>query len=82
MATPNPTTSLIQLEERWSSEDEMEYRRLQFEGARQTGNENLWEFEYRLAYLQERAKVEGDARFVETYRRGVSDDKLKEKLML
>ena len=35
-----------------------------------------------LVYLQKRAKVEGDARFVETYRKGVSDDKLKETLML
>ena len=60
----------------------MEYRRLHFEGVKQTGNENVWESEYRLAYLKKRAKVKGDAWFVETYEKGVSDDKLKETLML
>ena len=32
MVTPNPITPPIQLEERLSAEDEMEYRGLQFEG--------------------------------------------------
>ena len=82
MATPDPATLLTQIEERWSTKDEMEYRRLQFGGAKQMENENLWEFEYRLAFLQKRAKVDGDARFVETYKRGVLDDKLRETLML
>ena len=60
----------------------MEYRRLHFEEAKQAGNENAWESEYRLAYLKKLAKVEGDARFVEAYKKGVSDGKLKETLML
>ena len=82
MATLEPATLLTQTEARWTTKDGMEYRRLQFEGAKQMDNENLWEFDHRLAFLQKRAKVDSDTRFMETYKRGVFDDKLRETLML
>ena len=60
----------------------MEYKRLLFEVAKQKENENLWEFENRLHFLQKQAKINDDARFVETYKKGVFNNKLRETLML
>ena len=72
LAALDPTTLLTQIEARLITEDQLEYKRLQFEVAKQKEHENLWEFENRLHFLQKQAKIDNDARFVETYKKGCS----------
>ena len=78
----DPETLLTQLEARLITEDQMEYKRLMFEVAKQKESENLWEFENRLHFLQKQAKITDEARFVDTYKKGVFNNKLREMLML
>ena len=62
--------------------DQLEYKRLEFEIAKQKENESLWEFENHLLYLQKQAKITDNGRFEETYRKGILNNKLREKLMV
>ena len=62
--------------------DQLEYKRLQFEVAKQRESKSLWEFKNRLHYLQKQAKITEDARFVKTYKKGILNNKLREKLMV
>ena len=78
----DPTELLDQIEARLITSDQLEYKRLQFKIAKQKENESLWEFENRLHYLQKQAKITKDARFVETYKKGILNNKLREKLMV
>ena len=50
--------------------DQLEYKRLQFEVAKQKESEDLWQFENRLHYLQKQAKIKEDLRFIEIYKKG------------
>ena len=78
----DPTTLLTQIEARLITSDQLEYKRIQFELAKQKESKSLWQFENRLYYLQKEAKIDDDARFVETYKKGVFNNKLRETLML
>ena len=78
----NPDDLLDQIEERLITADQLEYKRLQFEVAKQKESEDLWQFENRLHYLQKQAKIKEDSRFVETYKKGIINNKLREKLMI
>ena len=62
--------------------DQLEYKRLQFEVAKQKESKDLWQFENRLHYLQKQVKIKEDLRFVETYKKGIINNKLREKLMI
>ena len=78
----DPTKLLDQIEARLITSDQLKYKRLQFEIAKQKENESLWEFKNRLHYLQKQAKITDDGRFVETYKKGILNNKLREKLMV
>ena len=78
----NPTDLLDQIEARLITSDKLEYKRIQFEIAKQKEGESLWEFENRLHYLQKQAKTTEDARFVDTYKKGILNNKLRERLMV
>ena len=78
MARLDPEVLLTQLEGRLITEDQMEYKRLMFEVAKQKESENLWEFENRLHFLQKQAKITDETCFVETYKKGVFNNKLRE----
>ena len=78
----DPNELLDQIEARLITSDQLEYKRLQFEIAKQKESESLWEFKNRLHYLQKQAKITEDARFVETYKKGILNNKLREKLMV
>ena len=52
LAGLDPTILLDQIEARLITSDQLEFKRIQFEIAKQKENENLWEFENRLHYLQ------------------------------
>ena len=56
----DPNKLLDQIEARLITSDQLEYKRLQFEIAKQKENESLWEFENRLHYLQKQAKITDD----------------------
>ena len=73
---------LDQIKTRLITSDQLKYKRLQFEVAKQEPNESLWEFENCLHYLQKQAKITEDARFVETYKKGILNNKLRERLMV
>ena len=78
----NPDDLLDQIEERLITADQLKYKRLQFEVAKQKESEDLWQFENRLHYLQKQAKIKEDARFIETYKKGILNNKLRERLMI
>ena len=78
----NPTTLLNQIEARLITSDQLEFKRIQFEIAKQKESENLWEFENRLHYLQKQAKIDDETQFVETYKKGIFNNKLRERLMI
>ena len=78
----NPDDLLDQIEERLITADQLEYKRLQFEVAKQKESEDLWQFENRLHYLQKQAKITEDTRFVKTYKKGILNNKLRERLMV
>ena len=82
LAGLNPATLLNQIEARLITTDQLEYKRIQFKIAKQKESENLWEFENRLHYLQRQARINDEERFVETYKKGVFNNKLRETLML
>ena len=78
----DPTKLLDQIEARLITSNQLKYKRLQFEIAKQKESESLWEFENRLYYLQKQAKITKDGQFVETYKKGILNNKLREKLMV
>ena len=78
----NPDNLLDRIEERLITADQLEYKRLQFEVAKQKESKDLWQFENRLHYLQKQAKIKEDSRFVKTYKKGIINNKLREKLMI
>ena len=78
----DPNELLDQIEARLITSDQLELKRIQFEVAKQKEGESLWEFENRLLGLQKRAKITKDARFVETYKKGLLNNKLRENLMV
>ena len=51
MANLDPEILLVQIKTRLITEDQMEYKRLLFEVAKQKETKNLWEFENRLHFL-------------------------------
>ena len=74
----NPDDLLDRIEERLITADQLQYKRLQFEVAKQKESEDLWQFENRLHYLQKQAKIKEDAWFVETYKKGILNNKLRD----
>ena len=78
----DPNDLLDQIEARLITHDQLEYKRLEFEVAKQEEDESLWQFENHLLYLQKQAKITDDGRFVETYKKGILNNKLRETLMV
>ena len=71
-----------QIKKRLITSNQLKYKRLQFEVAKQEPNESLWEFENCLHYLQKQANITDNERFVETYKKGILNNKLREHLMV
>ena len=61
----DPNKLLDQIEARLITHDQLEYKRLEFEVAKQKEDESLWHFENHLPYLQKQAKITDDGWFVE-----------------
>ena len=78
----NADDLLDQIKEMFITVNQLKYKRLQFEVAKQKESKDLWQFENRLHYLQKQAKIKEDLRFVETYKKGIINNKLREKLMI
>ena len=78
----DPNNLLDKIEAILITHDQLEYKRLEFEVAKQEEDESLWQFENRLLYLQKQAKITDDGRFVETYKKGILNNKLRETLMV
>ena len=78
----DPKELLDQIETRLITSDQLEYKRLQFKVSKQEPNESLWEFENRLHYLQKQAKITDKEQFVETFKKGILNNKLREHLMV
>ena len=78
----NPDDLMDRIKKRLITADQLEYKRLQFEVAKQKESKDLWQFENRLHYLQKQAKIKEDSKFVETYKKGIINNKLREKLMI
>ena len=71
-----------QIKARLITSHQLKYKRLEFEIAKQKEDKSLWQFENRLLYLQKQAKITDHGRFVETYKKGILNDKLRETLMV
>ena len=78
----DPNKLLDQIEARLITHDQLEYKTLEFKIAKQKEDESLWQFENRLLYLQKQAKITDNGRFVETYKKGILNNKLRETLMV
>ena len=73
---------LDRIEARPITSDQLELKRIELEVAKQKDGESLWQFENRLIALQKRAKITDDSRFVETYKKGLLNNKLRENLFM
>ena len=82
MVDLDPKDLLDQIERRLITLDLLEYKRLQFEIARQKPEEIPWQFENRLHSLQRSARIEGDKQFVEAFKKGIHNNELRKYLML
>ena len=82
MEALDPKDLLDQIERRLITADQLEYKRLQFEIARQKPKESPWQFENHLHSLQRSARIEGDKRFVEAFKKGIHNNELRKYLML
>ena len=78
----DPKDLLDRIEARLITSDQLELKRIEFEVAKQKDGESLWQFENRLIALQKRAKITDDSRFVETYKKGLLNNKLRENLFM
>ena len=61
----DPNNLLDRIEERLITSDQLKYKRLQFEEAKQQESKSLWEFENCLHYLQKQAKITENAQFLQ-----------------
>ena len=78
----DPNNLLDRIEVRLITSDQLELKRIEFEVAKQKDGESLWQFENCLIALQKRAKITDDSRFVETYKKGLLNNKLRENLFM
>ena len=78
----DPNDLLDRIEARLITSDQLELKRIEFKVAKQKDGESLWQFENRLLALQKRAKITDDSRFVETYKKGLLNNKLRENLFM
>ena len=62
--------------------DQLKMKRIAFELAKQKDGESLWQFENQLLALQKRAKIIDDARFVETFKKGLLNNELRKSLFV
>merc|ERR1711867_226994 len=80
--TLDPNDLLDRIDARLITSDQLELKRIEFEVAKQKDGESLWQFENQLLALQKRAKITDDSRFVETYKKGLLNNKLRENLFM
>ena len=73
---------LDQIVARLITSDKLKLKRIEFEVAKQKDGESLWQFKNRLIALQKRAKITDNSRFVETYKKGLLNNKLRENLFM
>ena len=78
----DPEILLQQIEERLVTMDQAEQKRLRFELAMQTVEENVWSYKNRLQLHYREAHVQKEAEFVEVYQKGVYNKELRKLLML
>ena len=78
----DPMELLKQIEERLVTTDQIEYKRLRFQLAKQTPEENLWKYKNRLQAYYREAQIHDEAKFVDVYKRGIYNNELRRLLML
>ena len=62
--------------------DQLEYKKLRFELARQKSTANPWKFEHCLTSYYRAAQVNDEVKFVEVYKKGIFNDDLRKLLLL
>ena len=82
MAALDPQNLLQQIETRLVTADQLEYKRLCLELARQKPEESPWQFENRLHSLYRLAQLDDEARFMEIFKKGIHNNKLRKQLLL
>ena len=82
MGTLDPKELLRRIEARLVTSDQMEFKRMRFELAKQTASENPWKFESRLLSYYRAAQINDEKRFTEVFKKGVYHDELRKMLML
>merc|ERR1711867_191457 len=80
--TLDPNDLLDRIEARLITSDQLELKRIELEVAKQKDGESLWQFENWLLALQKRVKITDDSWFVETYKKGLLNKKLRENLFM
>ena len=78
----DPTILLQCIETRLVTSDQLEYKRMQFELAKQTLSKNLWKYENILLSYHRSAQIINESRFVEIFKKGVYNNDLRTLLIL
>lgn len=74
---------LLQLiEARLVTSDQLEFKRMRFELAKQTSTENPWEYKNRLLSHYRSAQINDEGRFMDIYKKGVYNKELRKLLLL
>ena len=82
MAAFDPEVLLHQIETRLVTADQLEYKWLRFELARQEPDKNPWKFENRLLSLYRSAQINDEEQFVEIFKKGIHNNELRKMLLL
>ena len=82
MGALNPAELLQQIEARLVTADQLKFKRLHFELAKQQPDENPWRYENRLLSYYRAAQINDEGQFVEIYKKGVYNNELRKLLLL
>ena len=78
----NPTKLLQRIEARLVTADQLEFKRMRFELAKQTSSENPLKYENHLLSYYRLAQINDEGRFVDIYKKGIFNNKLRKLLLL
>ena len=78
----DPKILLQQIEQRLVTMDQAKQKRLRFKLAKQTLEENPWNYKNRLQMYYKEAHIQDKTEFMEVFRRGVYNKELRKLLML
>ena len=82
MGALDPAELLRQIEARLVTADQLEYKRLRFELAKQQPDENPWKYKNRLLLYYRAPQINDEERFMEIYKKGIHNNELRKLLLL